>query len=93
MPGSVAANVLDRQFKAHTPNQKWIADLTYIWTAEGWLYVAAALDLFSRRVVGWTMSATMTPQLFTDALMMAIWRRGGLKVVSGKPAATQMPPL
>ncbi len=47
-----------------------------IWTAEGWLYVAAVLDLFSRRVVGWSMSATMTAQLVTDALVMAIWRRG-----------------
>ena len=58
------------------PNRKWIADFTYIWTAEGWLYVAAVLDLFSRRVVGWSMSAAMTAQLVTDALMMAIWRRG-----------------
>jgi putative transposase len=47
---------------------------TYIWTAEGWLYVAAVIDLFSRRVVGWSMSAAMTAQLVTDALMMAIWR-------------------
>jgi len=48
----------------------------YIWTAEGWLYVAAVIDLFSRRVVGWSMSASMTVQLVADALMMAIWRRG-----------------
>lgn len=72
----VAANVLDRQFTASAPNQKWVADFTYIWTAEGWLYVAVVIDLFSRRVVGWSMSATMTAQLVTDALMMAIWRRG-----------------
>jgi len=72
----IAENVLDRQFSAEAPNQKWVADLTYIWTAEGWLYVAAVIDLFSRRVVGWSMSATMTAQLVTDALMMAIWRRG-----------------
>jgi putative transposase len=68
--------VLDRQFKASAPNQKWVADFTYIWTAEGWLYVAAVIDLFSRRVVGWSMSAAMTAQLVADALMMAIWRRG-----------------
>ena len=74
--GAMAANVLDRQFTAQAPNQKWVADFTYIWTAEGWLYVAAVLDLFSRRVVGWSMSATMTAQLVTDALLMAIWRRG-----------------
>ena len=72
----IAANVLDRQFTAEAPNQKWVADFTYIWTAEGWLYLAAVIDLFSRRVVGWSMKADMTAQLVTDALMMAIWRRG-----------------
>jgi putative transposase len=71
-----AANVLDRTFEASAPNRKWIADFTYVWTAEGWLYVAAVIDLFSRRVVGWSMSAAMTAQLVTDALVMAIWRRG-----------------
>jgi putative transposase len=73
---AVAPNVLDRAFEAPAPNRKWIADFTYIWTAEGWLYVAAVVDLFSRRVVGWSMSATMTAQFVTDALLMAIWRRG-----------------
>lgn len=53
-----------------------MADFTYIWTAEGWLYVAAVIDLFSRRVVSWSMKAEMTAQLVTDALVMAIWRRG-----------------
>ena len=72
----VSSNILDRQFEADRPNQKWIADFTYIWTAEGWLYVAAVIDLFSRRVVGWSMQASMTAQLVTDALLMAIWRRG-----------------
>lgn len=71
-----ASNVLDRAFHADHPNQKWIADFTYVWTAEGWLYVAAVIDLFSRRVVGWSMKAEMTAQLVTDALVMAIWRRG-----------------
>ena len=74
--GAIASNMLDRRFDAPAPNRKWIADFTYIWTAEGWLYVAAVVDLFSRRVVGWSMSATMTAQLVTDALVMAIWRRG-----------------
>jgi putative transposase len=69
-------NLLERQFAAEGPNRKWVADFTYIWTAEGWLYVAAVIDLFSRRVVGWSMQASMTAQLVTDALMMAIWRRG-----------------
>ncbi|MDA9421638.1 DDE-type integrase/transposase/recombinase, partial [Bradyrhizobium sp. CCBAU 53380] len=72
----VPANLLDRQFMAERPNQKWIADFTHLWTAEGWLYVAAVIDLFSRRVVGWSMSAAMTAQLVTDALLMAVWRRG-----------------
>jgi putative transposase len=74
--GSMAPNLLDRAFEATAPNQKWVADFTYVWTAEGWLYVAAVLDLFSRRIVGWSMQAQMTAQLVTDALMMAVWRRG-----------------
>lgn len=73
---AIAPNVLDRVFEAAAPNQKWVADFTYIWTAEGWLYVAVVIDLYSRRVVGWSMKADMTAQLVTDALMMALWRRG-----------------
>ncbi len=73
---TIAPNMLDREFRAERPNQRWIADFTYVWTAEGWLYVAAVIDLFSRRVVGWSMKAEMTAQLVTDALVMAIWRRG-----------------
>ena len=64
---AVAPNVLDRAFAAPAPNRRWIADFTYVWTAEGWLYVAAVIDLFSRRVVGWSMSAAMTAQFVTDA--------------------------
>lgn len=71
-----AENVLDRQFEAAGPNRKWVADFTYLWTAEDWLQVAVVLDLYSRRVVGWSMQSSMTTQLVTDALMMAIWRRG-----------------
>jgi putative transposase len=73
---SIAPNLLDRQFAATAPNQRWVADFTYIWTSEGWLYFAVVLDLFSRRVVGWSMRDQMTAQLVTDALVMAIWRRG-----------------
>lgn len=73
---AIAPNVLDRQFTTDQPNRKWIAGFTYVWTVENWLYVAAVIDLFSRRVVGWSMKAAMTSQLVTDALMMAIWRRG-----------------
>jgi putative transposase len=72
----VAANVRASTIEASAPNRKWIADFTYVWTAEGWLYVAAVIDLFSRRVVGWSMRTAMTAQLVTDALVMAIWRRG-----------------
>lgn len=72
----IAPNVLDRDFTAPAPNQKWVADFTYIWTHEGWLFVAAVLDLFSRRIVGWAMQESMTSQLVTDALLMAVWRRG-----------------
>lgn len=71
-----APNVLDRDFTAAAPNQKWVADFTYVWTHDGWLFVAVVLDLFSRRVVGWAMQTAMTAQLVTDALLMAVWRRG-----------------
>jgi putative transposase len=73
---AIAGNVLDRDFEAPGPNQKWVADFTYIDTAEGWLYLAVVLDLFSRRVVGWSMRSEMTAQLVMDALTMALWRRG-----------------
>lgn len=73
---AIAPNLLDRQFEATGPNQRWVADFTYIWTEEGWLYFAVVLDLFSRRAVGWSMSQDMTAQLVTDALVMAVWRRG-----------------
>ena len=72
----IADNLLDRDFQADRPNQKWLADFTYIWTGEGWLYVAVVLDLFSRRVVGWSMKAERDAQLVMDALTMAVWRRG-----------------
>ena len=76
---AIAPNVLDRSFEAPAPNRKWIADFTYLWTAEGWLYVAAVLDLFSRRVVGWSMSASMTAQFVTDAPVhgdLVAWQAG-----------------
>jgi putative transposase len=73
---AVAGNVLNRDFDAEGPNRKWVADFTYVDTAEGWLYVAVVLDLYSRRVVGWSMSPEMTAQFVMDALTMALWRRG-----------------
>jgi putative transposase len=72
---AIAPNLLDREFQAQAPNQRWVADFTYIWTDEGWLYVAAVLDLFSRLVVGWSMQSQMTARLVSDAMLMAIWRR------------------
>lgn len=76
---TIAPNLLQRQFEAEAPNRRWLADFTYIWTAEGWLYLAVVLDVFSRRVVGWSMKEEMTSQLVVDALLMAIWRRGSPK--------------
>lgn len=78
---TLAPNVLDRQFAATAPNQKWVADFTYLWTREGWLFLAVVLDLFSRRVVGWSMQPSMTAQLVTDALTMALWRRGSVEAL------------
>lgn len=71
----VAENVLDRQFDPEEPNERWCADITYIPTREGWLYLAVVEDLFSRMVVGWSMSETMTSRLVVDALEMALARR------------------
>lgn len=68
----VAENILDRQFNPATPNQAWAADITYIWTAEGWLYLAVVIDLYSRRVVGWSMDKRQTKSLVIRALMMAV---------------------
>ncbi|MFZ5541146.1 MAG: IS3 family transposase, partial [Pseudomonadota bacterium] len=72
---AVAPNVLAREFTATAPNQKWLADLTYVPTAEGWLYLALVLDLFSRKFVGWAMSDSMAQNLTLAALHMALgWR-------------------
>lgn len=71
----VAENVLDRDFDPEEPNESWCADITYIPTREGWLYLAVVEDLFSRRVVGWSMGATMESRLVVDALEMALARR------------------
>lgn len=68
-------NILARNFKPATPNTVYVGDITYIWTAEGWLYVAVVIDLYSRRVVGWAMSSRMEAKLVCDALMIAVWQR------------------
>jgi putative transposase len=71
----VAENLLDRRFDPEGPNEAWSADITYIPTADGWLYLAVVEDLFSRMIVGWSMDATMTSRLVVDALDMAVRRR------------------
>lgn len=71
----VAANLLDRQFEPVAVNQVWVADITYIATGEGWLYLAAVEDLYSRQIVGWSMSERITSRLVVDALQMAVSRR------------------
>jgi len=72
----IAENVLDRNFETSAPNQAWVTDITYIWTGEGWLYLAAILDLYSRAVVGWAMSENIDTALCLKALNMAIKARG-----------------
>jgi transposase InsO family protein len=71
----MAENILDRKFEVSEPNRVWVADITYLWTQEGWLYLAAVIDLFSRRVVGWSLAEHMREELATDALSMAIQNR------------------
>ncbi len=71
----MAPNLLQHDLSADQPNTKWVADTTYIWTAEGWLFLAVVLDLFSRMVVGWSMAATQDATLVVKALHMAIVRR------------------
>jgi len=71
----VAENVLDRDFKPDAPDKAWAGDITYLWTAEGWLYLAVVLDLFSRKVIGWAMEKTMSRELVLKALRMAIRAR------------------
>jgi putative transposase len=71
----VFENVLKREFEVERPNQAYVGDITYLWTQEGWLYLAVVIDLFSRRVVGWSMSSRMKSSLVCDALKMAVWQR------------------
>ena len=78
----VAENLLNRNFTPDAPNQVWTSDITYLWTNEGWLYLAIVLDLFNREVVGWSLKPRMTADIVTDALTMAWFRR--------KPAAGLM---
>ena len=72
----VAPNLLNRNFTAYAPNQKWCGDISYIWTDEGWMYLAVVIDLYSRAVIEWSIQSTMSRELVCGALMMALWRRG-----------------
>jgi len=72
---AVAENVLNQEFEQAGPNAAWVSDITYVWTDEGWLYLAGVLDLYSRRVVGWSMSERMTSELVTSALRAALGQR------------------
>lgn len=71
----VAENLLNQNFKVSLPNNIWISDITYIWTSEGWLYLAVILDLFSRKVVGWSMSESISANLITSAIRQALLNR------------------
>ncbi len=71
----VAPNLLKQDFSAQKPNEKWVSDITYVATDEGWLYLAVVMDLYSRMVVGWAISERMTSKLVIDALQMALWCR------------------
>jgi transposase InsO family protein len=71
----VAPNLLNRDFNSIAPNKKWVGDISYIWTDEGWMYLAVVMDLYSRSVIGWSIQPTMSRQLVCDALLMALWRR------------------
>jgi len=71
----VAPNLVDRKFSVDAPNTTWAADITYLWTMEGWLYLAVIIDLYSRQIVGWAMDKHMKVELTLDALAMAYFRR------------------
>jgi len=71
----VAENHLDRQFDPERPNEAWAADITFVWTREGWLYLAVVMDLFSRRIIGWSMQSSLRRELVMDALKMATGSR------------------
>jgi putative transposase len=76
LPGHlVSSNLLNQNFHAENPNQRWASDITYIHTTQGWLFLAVVMDLYSRRIVGWSMDRRMSRYLVIDALMMAIGRR------------------
>lgn len=74
-PSIIAPNRLNREFTVDAPDQAWVTDITYIRTWQGWLYLAVVVDLYARKVVGWSMKPTLSRELALDALLMAVWRR------------------
>lgn len=89
-PSIIAPNHLQRAFTVDAPNTVWVTDITYIRTWQGWLYLAVVVDLYTRKIVGWSMSASLSRELALDALLMAVWRRKpdrrvGCTLGSGKP--------
>jgi putative transposase len=74
-PSIIAPNHLQREFTVDVPNKVWVTDITYIRTWQGWLYLAVVVDLYARKVVGWSMKPTLSRELALDALLMAVWRR------------------
>jgi len=78
---TIANNILGQDFIANAPNEKWVTDITYIKTYEGFLYLAVVIDLFSRRVVGWSMKSHMKRDLVVDALLSAVWKRSPQKTL------------
>ena len=74
-PSIIAPNRLQRQFTVDAPDRAWVTDITYLRTWQGWLYLAVVLDLYSRKVIGWSMKPTLARELVLDALLMAVWRR------------------
>ncbi|SNY79349.1 IS3 family transposase, partial [Pantoea sp. GL120224-02] len=77
----VVPNRLQRQFNPDAPDERWVTDITYIRTHEGWLYLAVVVDLFSRKIIGWSMQSRMTKDIVLNALLMAVWRRNPQKQV------------
>ncbi|EDK1515932.1 IS3 family transposase [Salmonella enterica subsp. enterica serovar Typhimurium] len=78
---NVSPNRLQRQFNPDAPDERWVTDITYIRTHEGWLYLAVVVDLFSRKIIGWSMQSRMTKDIVLNALLMAVWRRNPQKQV------------
>jgi putative transposase len=74
-PSIIAPNKLQREFTVEKPDQVWVTDITYIRTWQGWLYLAVVMDLYARRIVGWSMKPTLAREIVIDAILMAVWRR------------------